>query len=355
MAGARLRPDGCAASVRFSHIYIEQAVGDSPLVRAVLEKFPCSRRIAVRHYKDIFARPGQDFAAQKKSPKLILAAGRPPFLYRGADVCPSFGNPAFYYASSVMNCIFNCEYCYLQGMYPSANLVVFVNIEDVFRETDRLLASALGKGRPAHDAPALYVCNSYDTDLLALRNMIPLADRWLDFASQRPDLLVEMRTKSASISWIQDREPVNNVIIAWTLSPEPVAKAFETRAPSLSARLRSAGKARDAGWRVRVCIDPILFVQGWRQVYGELIERIFRELKPEMVENASIGVFRMNRDFIKRARKVRPDSAILNYPFSLKNGIYSYPDNIVQEMLKFAGDKLSVFLPAEKIFSQEIS
>ena len=41
--------------------------------------------------------------------------------------------------------------------------------------------------------------------------------------------------------------------------------------------------------------------------------------------------------------------------FSLKNGIYSYPDNIVQEMLQFAGDKLSVFLPAEKIFSQEIS
>jgi hypothetical protein len=54
-------------------------------------------------------------------------------------------------------------------------------------------------------------------------------------------------------------------------------------------------------------------------------------------------------------RKVRPDSAILHYPFSFKNGVYSYPDNIAREMLKFAGEKLSAFLPAEKIFSQKIS
>lgn len=33
----------------------------------------------------------------------------------------------------MMNCIFDCEYCYLKGMYPSGNLVVFVNLEDILR------------------------------------------------------------------------------------------------------------------------------------------------------------------------------------------------------------------------------
>lgn len=40
----------------------------------------------------------------------------------------------------MMNCIFDCEYCYLKGMYPSGNLVVFVNLEDIFAELESLLA-----------------------------------------------------------------------------------------------------------------------------------------------------------------------------------------------------------------------
>ena len=36
-----------------------------------------------------------------------------------------------------MNCVFDCEYCYLKGMYPSANLVVFVNLEDIFAEVEK--------------------------------------------------------------------------------------------------------------------------------------------------------------------------------------------------------------------------
>ncbi len=61
-----------------------------------------------------------------------------------------------------MNCIFDCAYCYLKGMYPSANIVVFVNLEeDIFAEVERVL-----ENHP------LYLCVSYDTDLLALEPLI---------------------------------------------------------------------------------------------------------------------------------------------------------------------------------------
>ena len=36
----------------------------------------------------------------------------------------------------MFNCIYDCDYCYLQGMYPSANIVVFVNHEDFFDAVD---------------------------------------------------------------------------------------------------------------------------------------------------------------------------------------------------------------------------
>ena len=45
----------------------------------------------------------------------------------------------FDYTSCMMNCVFDCEYCYLKGMYPSGNVVLFVNLDDIFDEVYKLL------------------------------------------------------------------------------------------------------------------------------------------------------------------------------------------------------------------------
>ena len=55
------------------------------------------------------------------------------FFYEGAPVCQDFGNTNFYYCSTMMNCIYDCSYCYLKGMYPSGHMVLFVNIEDTWK------------------------------------------------------------------------------------------------------------------------------------------------------------------------------------------------------------------------------
>ena len=100
----------------FSHIYVEKEAFGYPLTKKILEKFPNSKIIELDMYKEIFSKGNQNFIMQKKSPKLILAVKKENYLYEGAKVCESFGNDNFYYTSSVINCIYNCEYCYLQGV-----------------------------------------------------------------------------------------------------------------------------------------------------------------------------------------------------------------------------------------------
>ena len=36
------------------------------------------------------------------------------------------------------NCLFDCKYCFLQGMYSSANYVIFVNYEDYYDEIKKI-------------------------------------------------------------------------------------------------------------------------------------------------------------------------------------------------------------------------
>ena len=235
----------------FSHLYIENAAFDYPFTQRVRDRFPNAQVIEIEDYKTVFSRPKQHFQAQKGSMKLILAVKKDRFLYDGSGHSQNFSLKNFYYNTLMINCVYNCDYCYLQGMYPSANIVAFVNLEDYFLATSRGIRD---RGKPSQP---FYLCISYDTDLLAFESIIPYCQAWIEFVHKQSDLLVEIRTKSAAYRSISKLFPTEQVILAWTLSPETVVKHYEHGTPPLRNRLDAAKSAMDDGWPVRLCFDPI--------------------------------------------------------------------------------------------------
>lgn len=323
----------------FSHIYIEEGIKNHPRTIQILENFKNSNKISIRHYKDVFNRKNQNFALQKSKPNLILAEKKDNFLYKGSDFSPNFSSEHFYYNTLALNCIYDCEYCYLQGMFSSANLVLFVNWEDFFSATEDFL----------NQNKSLYLALSYDTDLLALESFFPATNAWLSFAKNRPDLTLEIRTKSANFSAIQNIPALPNVVFAWTLSPESVIETIEHKTPKLSHRLRSLSLAQKNGWKVRVCLDPILRVPNWQIVYRDLADRIKEQLDPNLITEFSIGGFRMNSDFWKETIGKRKDSAILFYPFTKKDKIVTYSEKETNEILIFVRELFQNWIPESQI------
>ncbi|MDK2800938.1 MAG: hypothetical protein PWP27_959 [Clostridiales bacterium] len=323
----------------FSHIYIEKSAKHHPNTEKILTHFKNAIRIEIDHYKDVFNRGHQSFTLQKQSPKLILATKKDNLIYKGAEVCEDFGNKYFYYTSSMMNCIYDCEYCYLQGMYPSANIVIFVNLEDILTEVERLL-----KKHP------VYLCISYDTDLLAFEGIISFVASWFEFASQHSDLTIELRTKSANFNAIKHIAPLENVILAWTLSPAKVINAYEAKTPSFTARLHNIGEAIEAGWRVRLCFDPLLYVKDWQEQYKQCINQTFETLSPEKIYDVSIGVFRVSRDYLKKIQKERIHSVLLAYPFECNDGVCTYSERHTKQLIDFVYQRVCRYVRPDKIY-----
>ena len=323
----------------FSHVYIEKKAINHPNAKKMLEHFRHAEIIEINHYKDVFSRTKQDYCMQKNSPKLILAVKNDDFVYQGAQVCENFGNVHFYYTSTVMNCIYDCEYCYLQGMYTTANMVVFVNIEDFFREVENLL-----KKHP------VYLCISYDTDILALENVIGYGEKWMEFAAEHGDLKIELRTKSANFRSIEHIGAQENVILAWTLSPDKVVQDYENRTPPLKERLSCIKRAIEKGWAVRLCFDPIIYTEDWKVNYEHLIETIFSVLPGEKIHDVSIGVFRVPKDYLKRMRKQRLNSVILHYPFETVNGVCSYNARLSGNLISYVYEGIKKYVPEDRIY-----
>ena len=331
----------------FQHIYVEKALLQSPEAEGILRKFPKAKVIPIRHYKDVFNRKKQGRLAQSRSRKLILAKKEGQRLYDGAVVCQDFSESHFCYTSLLMNCPFHCAYCYLQGMYPSSNLVMFLNLEDYFSDCKKWIAE---KG-------SLYLCISYDSDLLAMEGVYPYVEEFARFLNQENALRIEVRTKAGGEGlWRKmQRLPLSSdarkrMIFAFTLSPEEIIEEAEEGSARLSSRIFAIQKALEEGYLVRLCFDPMIYHPRWKELYSDLLKEVFEKIPMEQIHDCSLGSFRISESYLKAMGKALPNSPHTQFPYENTGGYYHYPRELMEEMEGFLYSRLQEKLPKEKIF-----
>ena len=327
----------------FSHIYVESQSIESDIAEQSFKRFPKAKIIEIEDYKKIFNKNGQDFQIQKLSTKLILAKKQPPFIYPTTDIIQDSGFSNFYYCTPILNCIYNCEYCFLQGMYSSANIVVFTNTEEV---KDAVKKQILERKYP--DEPLL-LSLSYNTDILALENILPLTKQWIDFANNTDDLFMEIRTKSGLTSSFNKLKPSKKILFAWTLSPNNIIQKYEHKTPLLERRIMSIQKIVDSGWPVRLSFDPILIYPNWKEDYKQMFERIKETISGDKIFDITIGVFRMSDDFFNRIKKTKPDSDLFYNNYDNSNNVKTVTKDQKEMVRDFALSYLDGYCSRDKI------
>lgn len=323
--------------MKFSHVYVERDVLNHPTTKKILSAFKKSTVVEIERYGDLFLRPRQNYVIQKKSPNIILAKKRYDFIYRGSQMCENFGIDEFYHTSNVLNCIYTCDYCYLQGMYPSANIVFFVNLEDFFNEVDKL---SLDK--------KIYLSISYETDLLAFEPLTGFASMWISYAMTNKNLLMEIRTKCANTAFFESNEIPDNVIFSWSLLPQEVISIYENLTPSLHKRIMAIKKAIEKGVKVRISLEPIMYVEGFEKIYSDFIDELYKELPLQDIYDFNIGAFRMVKEQAKKVEKLKKTSFVFCYDTEVKDGVFTYKNE--EYMKGFVYDRLAKYVSKDKLF-----
>ena len=323
----------------FSHIYVEKSVAGDAMAQDILSRFSHSNVILIDHYKDVFNRPRQSFRLQKLAPSLILAKRSGEVVYKGAPVCQDFGYDHFYYTTSAMNCLFDCEYCFLRGMYGSGNVVVFLDIDRVFSKVERLLSRH-----------PVYLCVSYDTDLIALESLTGYVARWVEFTRTHEDLTIEIRTKSFRKDIYEKLPFCDRVIFAYTVSPEEIIRRFEKKTAALPERLEAAACALSKHFPVRLCFDPIIYCQNWKDAYSSMLLEVQKYIDMHQLKDVSVGSFRIPADYMKKLRKDFPESPVCQYPYENRNGVFQYGEKLQNDMENGLITMLQNLIDKDKIF-----
>ena len=149
-------------------IYIEEEISQHPRTQEILSRFPQAVTISCERYGEVFNRRAQNFRLQKRKPALILARKHDGFVLE-TPAGYGIGGQQNYYFSHMLNCVYDCRYCFLQGMYQSAHYIVFVNYEDFAKEIQH---QSFQDGNT-------YFFSGYDCDSLALDQVTGFIDFFL--------------------------------------------------------------------------------------------------------------------------------------------------------------------------------
>ncbi len=300
----------------FSAIYIEGEVREYDRVKELLERFPSIPHIDCQRYGEVFNRKRQSFRIQKKFPALILAKKY------GNLVLPSpdgygFDGGKSYYFSHMLNCIYDCRYCFLQGMYRSANYVLFVNYED--------FESQIIESIKASDGPSIYY-SGYDCDSLAFEPVSKFCDYFLPVFSKHTSAVLEIRTKSTQIRSLLDVKPLPNCIVAMSFTSDEASLRYEHKVPAIQKRIEVLQKLQQAGWSVALRFEPIIWDSGLLENYHKLFMEIFHRIDIDGLHSASIGEFRMPTSFYKNIVKLYPDEELFARETHIDNGLVTLID-----------------------------
>jgi spore photoproduct lyase len=83
-------------------------------------------------------------------------------------------------------------------------------------------------------------------------------------------------------------EPHKQVIVSFTLNALPVAELWEKRTPKVLDRIKAAEELSNAGYEIRIRIDPMVPIDNWEGFYQDLINKIFSRFRPERITFGSL-------------------------------------------------------------------
>ena len=110
------------------------------------------------------------------------------------------------------------------------------------------------------------------------------------------------------------------MIFAYTLSPQEIIEKYERRTASLSDRIKAASFAMEKGFPVRLCFDPLIYVQNGKDLYTSMFEEVRKNIDVHRLKDVSVGSFRISSEYIRKIRKDFPTSSICQFPYENHEG-----------------------------------
>lgn len=293
----------------FHQVFVEEAVLHSPRTKKILSHLKVEAPITIEKIEDHWGRSRKPYLDKRTNLNLYLGnkAGTKIKIAPPAYGLSKEKAEKHFYFIHAYNCIYECQYCYLQGYFNTPDIVLFLNHEEIIAE----MATMMDEN--PHET--IWFHAGEFSDSLALSHLTGELPLYHDFLKKYPRAQIELRTKSVNIKPLLELTPLPNLYVSFSLAPEKASRTFDLKTPGLQARLKAIKELSEKGFSLGLHFDPIINDDQLIANYSELIDQLFAVTNNQVVAYLSLGVVRFTKDVFHQMEKNYPESPLLAEDF----------------------------------------
>lgn len=300
-------------------LYIEQQIINHPRTQQICNFFPKAQKIIINHYKNIFDRkfPQQLY---KGKDILVLAQLTGNAISQAPDWYGHAGE--WWFFKTTLNCLFNCDYCYLKGAFKNDFPVIFVNYKEI---GDQIIAKTNQLWSQNNKTIRWYMSDWSDTQ--GFDKMLRTHEYFFKLFDNMEGVMCETRTKAHDISTLIDYAkkywPAKNIEIAYSLNPQSLISAHEQWTASLDRRIENINTLLQLWYNVWLRFIPLLPVENYMQIYTEFLEYVVNRVDMSQIYSSFAGgLLYTKSDYKKIARKEPWFQSVLDQLHDAGDGYY---------------------------------
>lgn len=322
-------------------IYFEKEIINYQLGKELLEKYSEIPKIEIENHNNIEEmrkKSNKEFAEMKRN--LIIGVRKThKFVenHKTSDYLVS-------YTSS--GCTASCMYCYLVCNYNKcAYLRLFVNRE-------KMLEKIIKTSEEADKELTFEIGSNSD---LILENTITNNLVWTieNFKDAKKGKLT-FPTKFDMVDNILPLNHQGKITIRMSVNPEEIINKVEFGTSRLRGRIEAINKLKEAGYTIGILIAPVILVENWKELYGELINQLKTELSEKVKKDVFFEIIFMTYSYVHtKINEEAFPNAISLYNKEIMTGRgrgkYWYKNDIRSEAEIFLREKMKKHFPNNKI------
>jgi len=225
-------------------------------------------------------RGDKDLVKRVADGSIIKRFDKTPYPVKPTDVvCPHFLELKWAYG-----CPFDCSWCYLKGTFrfrPEGIKPAYKPLEKVKLHVETFLLQEV-------KTPEILNTGEIADSLMGENGGCPFSKFIITLFENQNRHKVLFVTKSTNVKNLLGIASPRQVIVSFSLNAKGVAERWEKKAPPVEKRIEAAKKLSDAGYEVRIRMDPMVPVENWEKYYIELIDEIFLKFIPERITFGSL-------------------------------------------------------------------
>ena len=285
-----------------ARIYYEPAVLNYPQGREILNRYKDVPRQEIESHNripELRERPDKDFAHMKRY--LILGIRKSLKLMSN----PNSADYIVPFTSS--GCSAMCLYCYLVCTYfKGAYLRLFVNRDAIIKAVRKKV----------EDTPHPLVFEIGSNSDLIMENLVSGNLRWIIDQFSRINTTATFATKFHQVEDILNIEHAGNMRIRLSVNPEMIIRRVELGTSPLAKRIEAANALYKSGYQVGINIAPIILIDDWEKLYGEMLTTLREGLLPELKKKLFFELIFMTYGYAHQ--QINPEAFPNAYPFFQK-------------------------------------